>query len=313
MTVLPANKEKKNTLVVLLGATGVGKTDLSIGLAEHFGTPILSADSRQIFRELKIGTAPPTPAQLARVKHFFVGTHSIFDRYSAGQYELDVIHLLKQLFEKQSIALLSGGSMMYIDAVCKGIDDIPSIDGQTRKYWNDIYREKGLEFIQKELQRLDAKHFNEQVDRQNPKRIIHALEVCTVARRPFSEIRTGQIKERDFHIVKIGLERPREELYRRINARVDAMIAEGLVEEAKKFYPYRELNTLNTVGYKELFEYFDGKISIDLAIEHIKRDTRHYAKKQISWFGRQRDICWFHPENKTEIIDCLEKKLYLCK
>jgi tRNA dimethylallyltransferase len=300
---------KKNTLVVLAGATGVGKTELSLRLAENFGVPIVSADSRQLYRELKIGTAPPALSQLARVQHFFVGTHSIFDKYSAGQYELDVIKLLSQLFENQHIIFLVGGSMLYIDAVCNGIDDIPTIDEKTRTYWNEIYREKGLEYLQKELERLDSKHFNEQVDKQNPKRILHALEVCTMTGRPFSEIRTGTQKKRDFNILKIGLTRPREELYKRIDARVEKMIADGLIDEARKFYPHKNLNTLNTVGYKELFEYFDKKISLETAIEHIKRDTRHYAKKQLSWFNRDKKIRWFSPENEAEILEYIKQKI----
>jgi tRNA dimethylallyltransferase len=231
-----------------------------------------------------------------------VGTHSIFDKYNAGQYELDVVELLSQIFENQQVTFLVGGSMMYIDAVCKGIDNIPTIDEKTRIYWQQIYREKGLEHIQNELQHLDSKHFNEQVDKQNPKRILHALEVCTMTGRPFSEIRTGIQKERDFNILKIGLTRPREELYERINLRVDEMIAEGLIDEARSFYLHKELNTLNTVGYKEFFEHFDGDISLDTAIEHIKRDTRHYAKKQLSWFNRDKEIKWFSPENEAEIV-----------
>ncbi|MDR2854505.1 MAG: tRNA (adenosine(37)-N6)-dimethylallyltransferase MiaA [Prevotellaceae bacterium] len=281
-----------NTLIVLLGATGVGKTELSLRIAERFSAPIVSADSRQLYRELKIGTAPPTPAQLARVQHFFVGTHSIFDTYSAGQYEADVLETLSGIFEKTRTALLVGGSMMYIDAVCKGLDDIPTVDEKTRTYWNNIYREKGLEYIQNELQRLDPKHFNEQIDRQNPKRIIHALEVCTLTGRPFSELRTGVPKKRDFNILKIGLTRPREELYQRIDARVEQMMEDGLLEEARTFYPFRNLNPLNTVGYKELFEYFDGTVSLPTAIENIKRDTRHYAKRQMTWFNRDKEIRW---------------------
>ncbi|GHT20377.1 tRNA dimethylallyltransferase 1 [Bacteroidia bacterium] len=297
-------------LLVLLGPTGVGKTELAVRLAQHFGTEIVSADSRQLFRELKIGTAPPSLEQLAAIKHHFIGTHSIFDHYSAGQYELDAIKLLTKIFENQNFAILTGGSMLYIDAVCKGIDDIPTVDDATRTFWNNIYEEKGLEFIQNKLKELDPKHFNEQVDIKNAKRIIHALEICSITGRPFSEIRTGKIAKRNFDIIKIGLHLPREILYNNINVRVDKMMETGLLAEAEKFYPYKTLNTLNTVGYKELFEYFDGKISLELAVEHIKRDTRHYAKKQLSWFRRDSEIEWFTPCEEYKIVEFLQKKLY---
>lgn len=297
-------------LIVVLGPTGVGKTELAVRLAERLRAQIVSADSRQLYRELKIGTAVPSQEQLAAVKHHFIGSHSIFDNYSAGQYEIDAIKVLNEIFENQKVAMLVGGSMLYIDAVCKGIDNIPNVDEKTRKYWNEIYRENGLEYIQNKLKELDPKHFNEQVDIKNPKRIIHALEICTITGRPFSEIRTGKIAKRNFDIIKIGINLLRDILYNNINVRVDKMIAAGLVQEAEKFYSYRELNTLNTVGYKELFEYFEGKISLDMAIEHIKRDTRHYAKKQLSWFGRYKEITWFEPKCENEIIDFLQKKYF---
>ncbi|MCL2597172.1 MAG: tRNA (adenosine(37)-N6)-dimethylallyltransferase MiaA [Paludibacter sp.] len=296
-------------LIVVLGPTGVGKTDIALWLAKRLEAEIISADSRQLFKELKIGTSMPSQEQLMAVKHHFIGSHSIFDNYSAGQYEIDAIKILTKIFENQKVALLVGGSMLYIDAVCKGIDNIPNVDEKTRKYWNEIYREKGLEYIQNCLKELDPKHFNEQVDIKNPKRIIHALEICTITGRPFSEIRTGEIAQRNFDIIKIGINLPRQILYNNINVRVDKMIADGLVEEAQTFYPYKELNTLNTVGYKELFEYFEGKISLELAIEHIKRDTRHYAKKQLSWFRRDEQITWFLPDKKNNIVDFLQKKV----
>jgi len=294
------------TLIVLLGPTGVGKTELGIRLAKRMNAEIVSADSRQLYRELKIGTAPPSDEQLAAVKHHFIGSHSIFDNYSAGQYEIDAIKILNQIFENQKVAMLVGGSMLYIDAVCKGIDDIPNIDEKTRKYWNEIYQKNGLEFIQNKLKEFDPKHFNEQIDQKNAKRIIHALEICTITGRPFSEIRTGKIAKRNFDIIKIGINLPREILYNNINVRVDKMIEAGLVAEAEKFFPYKNLNTLNTVGYKELFEYFDGKISLELAIEHIKRDTRHYAKKQLTWFARDKEIKWFLPTEEDEIVKYLQ-------
>lgn len=296
---------KGKTLIVLLGPTGVGKTAISLRLARMFHCPIVSSDSRQFYRELKIGTAAPTPFELSQATHYFVGTHSVFDKYNAGQYELDVMELLQSLFEKHDAVILSGGSMMYIDAVCNGIDDIPTVDDATREYWKAEYATKGLEFIQEELKRLDPKHYAE-VDPKNHKRILHALEICTITGKPFSDIRTGVKKQRPFEIVKIGLNREREELYNRINLRVDQMMTDGLPEEAKPFFPHRELNTLNTVGYKEIFEYMAGNWSLDYAVNMIKQNSRHYAKKQLSWFNRDKEIRWFHPENEDDIIQFIK-------
>ena len=294
--------ENKPTLLVILGPTGVGKTNISLKLAEHFDSPILSSDSRQLYRELKIGTATPNQEQLKRVQHYFIGSHSIFDEYSAGQYELDAINLLENVFLTRKLTMLVGGSMMYIDAVCNGIDDIPTVDTQTRSYWLKQYAENGLEYIQAELKRLDPTHY-EEVDLQNSKRVLHALEICSITGKPFSDIRTGIRKERPFKILKIGLNRPREELYERINCRVDEMMAEGLLQEAKQFYQYRQLNTLNTVGYKELYEYMDGNRTLEFAVNMIKQDSRRYAKRQLTWFNRDKEINWFHPDNEKEIIE----------
>lgn len=294
-------------LVVLLGPTGVGKTEISLQLAEMLGCPIISSDSRQLYRELKIGTAAPTPDQLDRVKHYFVGTHSIFDLYNAGQYELDVMDTLNELFETHPSVMLVGGSMMYIDAVCNGIDDIPTVDAATREYWKQVYTEKGLEFIQEELKRLDPKHYTE-VDPQNYKRILHALEICSITGKPFSDIRTGKKKVRPFNIIKIGLNRDREELYARINQRVDEMVQEGLIEEATQFFEHRHMNTLNTVGYKELYDYMEGNTTLEFAINLIKQDSRRYAKKQLSWFNRDKEINWFHPDEKKAIFDFVKSK-----
>lgn len=294
-------------LVVLLGPTGVGKTEISLQLAEMLGCPIISSDSRQLYRELKIGTAAPTPDQLDRVKHYFVGTHSIFDLYNAGQYELDVMDTLNELFETHPSVMLVGGSMMYIDAVCNGIDDIPTVDAATREYWKQVYTEKGLEFIQEELKRLDPKHYAE-VDPQNYKRILHALEICSITGKPFSDIRTGKKKVRPFNIIKIGLNRDREELYARINQRVDEMVQEGLIEEATQYFEHRHLNTLNTVGYKELYDYMEGNTTLEFAINLIKQDSRRYAKKQMSWFNRDKEINWFHPDEKKAIFDFVKSK-----
>lgn len=300
--------ENKPTLLVLLGPTGVGKTKISLELAENLNCPIVSSDSRQFYRELKIGTAAPTDEQLNRVKHFFIGTHSILDDYSAGQYELDAIKLLGELFQSHRVVMLVGGSMMYIDAICNGIDDIPTVDAQTRHYWLNKYATKGLNYIQDELKRLDPKHYQE-VDLQNYKRVLHALEICTITGKPFSDIRTGRRKERPFNILKIGLNRSREELYERINSRVDEMMAEGLLQEAEQFYKHRQLNTLNTVGYKELYKYMDGNLSLEFAVNLIKQDSRHYAKRQLTWFNRDKEIRWFHPDSEQEILDFVHSKL----
>ena len=295
---------KRPTLLVILGPTGVGKTNVSLQLAEHFGCPIVSSDSRQFYRELKIGTAAPTKEQLARVKHYFIGSHSIRDEYNSGQYEKDAILLLDELFKDHQVVMLVGGSMMYIDAVCNGMDDIPNVDAETRVFWQKKYADFGLEYLQDELKRLDPVHF-EQVDLQNPKRVIHALEICSMTGNPYSDLRTGARKLRNFNILKVGLNRPRPELYERINARVDAMIAEGLLEEAEKYYPYKHLNTLNTVGYKELYQYLDGIWTLDFAVNMIKQDSRRYAKRQMTWFNRDKEILWFHPEeleSKLELV-----------
>ena len=300
--------EKKPTLIVVLGPTGVGKTNISLSLAEHFGCPIVSSDSRQFYRELKIGTAAPTEDQLKRVPHYFIASHSIFDEYNAGQFEQDAIKLLDELFQKHDVVMLVGGSMMYIDAVCNGMDDIPSVDLETRAFWQNEFAEKGLEYIQKELKRLDPVHY-EQVDSQNPKRIIHALEICSMTGKPYSELRTGQRKQRNFNILKIGLNRPRPELYERINLRVDEMMHEGLLQEAEQFYPYKHLNTLNTVGYKELYEYMDGNWTLDFAVNMIKQDSRRYAKRQLTWFNRDKEIHWFQPEEEERILEFINNEM----
>ena len=279
-----------------------------MNLAQHFDAPVVSSDSRQLYKELKIGTAAPTQNELSQVPHYFIGTHSIFDVYSAGQYEQDAIALLDKLFVEHPVVLLVGGSMMYIDAVCKGFDDIPSVDIQTRKKWQQIYAEKGLAYIQQELIRLDPE-YAKIVDMQNHKRILHALEICNITGQTYTELRVGKKKDRNFNIIKIGLNRPRPELYERINQRVDVMMQDGLLEEAKLYYPYKHLNTLNTVGYKELYEYMDGKCSLEEAVQKVKQDSRRYAKRQLTWFNRDEDIRWFHPENEGEIINFVHLQL----
>jgi tRNA dimethylallyltransferase len=292
----------------LLGPTGVGKTNISLRLANLFHAPVVSSDSRQFYRELKIGTAAPTEFELNQARHYFIGSHSIFDEYSAGQYEQDAIRLLDNLFVENPVALLVGGSMMYIDAVCNGMDDIPSVDTETRTYWTNEYNEKGLLFIQDKLKELDPVHY-EEVDLHNYKRILHALEICSMTGHPFSTLRTGQKKARNFSILKIGLNRPRQELYDRINHRVEVMMEQGLLDEAREFYPHKNLNTLNTVGYKELYAWMDGTWPLDFAVNMIKQDSRHYAKRQLTWFNRDKEINWFHPDQEDEIIAFIKQKL----
>ncbi len=301
------NYQLNKTLLVILGPTGVGKTNISLRLAEHFGCPIVSSDSRQFYRELKIGTAAPTDEQLSRVKHYFIGSHSIFDEYNAGQYEQDAIQLLDELFLVHDVVMLVGGSMMYIDAVCNGMDNIPTVDAETRTFWQQQFAAKGLEFIQNELKRLDPKHF-EEVDQLNPKRILHALEICSMTGKPYSDLRTGERKQRNFNILKVGLNRPRPELYDRINTRVDEMMTEGLLHEAEQFFQYRHLNTMNTVGYKELYEYMDGNWTLDFAVNMIKQDSRRYAKRQLTWFNRDKEIHWFHPTDEDAILEFIANR-----
>lgn len=287
--------QKKPTLIVLLGPTGIGKTDLSLSIATALDCEIISADSRQLYRDMQIGTAAPTAEQLQTVPHHFVGTLGLEEYYSAAQYEADVLDFLSTAFLQHDKMLLTGGSMMYIDAVCDGIDDIPTISAEVRERVMQKYKAEGLEVLCEELRSLDLQHYAE-VDLKNPRRVIHAIEVCYMTGNTFSSFRTRTRKERPFHIFKIGLQREREELFYRINARVDAMIEGGLVEEARRLYPYRHLNALNTVGYKELFAYFDGEMDLSMAIEKIKKNTRVYAKKQMTWFKKDTDIHWFHPD-----------------
>lgn len=296
-----------STLIVLIGPTGVGKTELSLRIAEHFNTEIVSADSRQLFAELKIGTAAPTPEQLARVPHHLVGTLHLTDYYSAAQYETDAMEILAELFTRHHTVVLTGGSMMYVDAICKGIDDIPTVDAETRALMLQKYEEEGLEQLCSELRLLDPDYYRK-VDLKNPKRVIHALEICYMTGRTYTSFRTQSKKERPFRIIKVGLTRDREELYDRINRRVDMMMEEGLLEEVRSVLPYRKQNSLNTVGYKELFNYLDGAWELPFAIEKIKQNSRIYSRKQMTWFKRDTDIRWFHPEQETEILAYLSAK-----
>lgn len=278
-------------LLVITGPTGVGKTELCLSLAEQLGSPVINADSRQIYRELPIGTAAPTAVEQARVRHYFVGTKSITEDYNAGSYERDCLALLDTLFRDHDTLILSGGSMMYIDAVCNGLDDIPSVPQDVRRSVQDGYREHGLDWLQAEVKRLDPEYWNI-VDQANPQRLMHCVEVSLSAGKPYSSFRAGQPAKRPFAIRKIALERPREELYERINARVISMIDAGLVDEARSVLPFRYLNSLNTVGYKEMFRYLDGEWTLDKAIQMIQQNSRHYAKRQLTWLRADKTIEW---------------------
>ena len=293
-------------LIVLTGPTAVGKTAVSLDIAKHFGIPVINADSRQIFKELKIGTARPTEEEMQEVKHYFVGTLGIEDYYSASLYEQQVLELLEKEFQSHEYALLSGGSMMYIDAVCDGIDDIPTIDDNTRALMKQRLKDEGLEALVEELKRLDPEYY-EIVDRQNPRRVVHALEICVMTGQTYTSFRKRSKKERPFRIIKIGLDRPREELYNRINASVDQMMSDGLLDEVKALYPKKDMNALNTVGYKELFDYLDGRWSLEEAVERIKGNTRRYARKQLTWYKKDEQIRWFHPDDKQAIINYISK------
>lgn len=294
------------TLVVVIGPTGVGKTELCLRVAEHYGTPIVNADSRQIFAELPIGTAAPTKEQQQRVQHFFVGTHHVDDYYSAAMYEHDAINTLNALFKTHDIVVLSGGSMMYVDAVCKGIDDIPTVDDRTRSLYKRRLNEEGLPALVAELKERDPQHW-EIVDRNNPRRVVHALEICYMTGKTYSSFRTKTHKIRPFEILKIGIDRPREELYDRINKRVIDMIEKGLEKEAYAMYPRKGLNALNTVGYKEMFAYFDGLIAREEAIRQIQSNTRRYMRKQLTWFKKDTSIKWFSPDNVEDILNYIDK------
>ena len=293
---------------MLLGATGIGKTDLSISLAKSFNAEIISSDSRQFYKELRIGTAVPTAEQLAEVKHYMIHNKSITDYYSAGKYELEVMELLKNIFIEKDVAMLVGGSGMYIDAVCKGIDNLPDIDQNIRNSLLKKYENEGIESLRFDLKHLDPEYY-EIVDLQNYKRILKALEITIQTGKKYSSFRTLPNKKRDFEIIKIGLQRDREELYNRINLRVDLMMQEGLLDEVKSVYKYKNLNSLNTVGYKEIFPYLDGEYNLERAIELIKRNSRRYAKRQMTWFNRDKSTTWFHPEKSEDIHEFLIHKI----
>jgi tRNA dimethylallyltransferase len=295
------------TLIVITGPTAVGKTDLCLDIAKYFGIPIINADSRQIYREIKIGTAAPTEEQLQQVRHYFVGTQALTDYYSASIYEQEVMSLLGTQFQTSDYALLSGGSMMYIDAVCNGIDDIPTVDDETRNTLKKRLADEGLESLCEQLRILDPEHY-EVVDRKNPRRVVHALEICLMTGKTYSSFRTNERKERPFRIIKIGLNRDREIIYDRINRRVDLMMLQGFLDEARSVYHLRHLNALNTVGYKELFTYLDGTWSLDEAVERIKGNTRRYARKQLTWYKKDPLVTWFSPDDKQLILNHIIKQ-----
>ena len=296
------------TLVLILGPTGVGKTELSLRVAEHYGCPILNCDSRQVFKSIPIGTAAPTEAEQARVKHYFIATRALEEDYNAGQYERDALRVLEDLFRTHEVVVMTGGSMLYADAVCYGLDELPAVPAAIRRSVQESYEKHGLTWLQAEVQRLDPNYW-EEVDQQNPARLAHCVELSLTTGKPYSSLRTNTRVQRPFRIVKVALERPREELYDRINRRVLQMIEEGLVEEARSVYPKRHLNSLQTVGYRELFACFDGEYDLNRAIELIQQNTRHYAKRQMTWFRRDPDIHWLKAnddyEKNIHIIDHL--------
>lgn len=298
----------QNILLVLLGPTGVGKTDISIEIAVRFGVEIISCDSRQFYREMAIGTAVPIEAQLKKIKHHFIKFLSVSDYYSASLFERDVMNLLPALFRKNNFVIMTGGSGLYIDAVCNGIDDIPDVDPLLREKYTRMFYEEGLESIRASLKLLDPEYYKK-VDLKNYKRIIRALEICETTGLPFSSFLRKTKRERDFRIIKIGLQRPRNELYERINKRVDNMISEGLEEEARSLYELKNLNALNTVGYKEFFDCFEKKISNEKAVELIKRNSRRYAKRQITWWAKDKEIRWFNADKQQQIIDYIENEI----
>ncbi len=297
-----------NNLIVLLGPTGVGKTDIAVEIAGIYGCEIISCDSRQFYREMSIGTAVPSEDQLSRARHHFIKFLSIKDYYSASRFETDVINMLPQLFAKNNLVMMAGGSAMYIDAVCKGYDDIPDVDPVIRDKYISLYKREGIESLRMALKVLDPEHYSK-VDLKNYKRIIRALEICDSTGKPYSAFLKNQRKSRDFRIIRIGLNRPRKELYDLINIRVDKMLAEGLEKEARSLYEFRHLNALNTVGYKELFDYFDRSISYEKAIELIKRNSRRFAKRQMTWWARDKEIKWFHPLEAAKIIEYIRKEI----
>lgn len=292
-------------LLVVIGPTGSGKTDLSIRLARHYGAPILSTDSRQVYRGMAIGTAQPSVEEMEAAEHHFIASHDIEDNLSCGEYEVQALARLKELFERHDHVIAVGGSGLYVRALCEGMDDLPRADASLRAELSAQLAGMGVEALAERLRLLDPVYY-ERVDRNNPARVVRALEVCLQTGRPYSELRTGRRRKRDFETVKIGVDLPREVLYERIDRRVDAMMAAGLEAEARALYPFRELNALQTVGYRELFDHFDGRTTLEEAVELIKRNSRRYAKRQLTWFRRDADIRWFAPDDDRSIIEYVD-------
>jgi tRNA dimethylallyltransferase len=296
------------TLVAIIGPTAVGKTEIGVQLAEHFSSEIISADSRQMYRELKVGTALPSSEQLSRAKHHLIGNLSIHDYYNASMFEQDVLRLLSEIFPRNPIAFMVGGSTLYVNAVFHGIDDLPSVDPELRKDLQKQYLEQGIEFVRMKLKLLDPEYY-QRVDLKNPNRLLKAIEISLMTGQPYSTLLTAPKVQRNFNIIKIGLNMEREILFDRINRRVDEMFDEGLPEEARELFPYKQLNSLNTVGYKELFQFLEGTISLDDAKEQIRKNTRNYAKRQLTWFKRDQEITWFDPSNFDDILLHLKSRI----
>ena len=299
-------------LIVIVGPTGSGKTDLSIRVAEHYACPIISTDSRQFYRGIPIGTAQPDSEQLERVEHHFIASHELTDDFNCGAYEVAALKRLEELFVKHDTVVAVGGSGLYIKALCEGMDDLPEVEPALRSELAERLKSEGLEALAEELRKVDPA-FYDVVDRKNPARVLRALEVCISTGKPYSSLRTGEKRQRSFGIVKIGVNMERAVLYERIDRRVDIMVEAGLEDEARAVYPLRHLNSLQTVGYREMFDYFDGTISRDEAIELIKRNSRRYAKRQLTWFGRDEEIEWFLPTETEKIIEYIDSKVCTLK